>query len=131
MFAGYLDLLNVGLMQASLEARFTPRLLDACDLILRDAITNPSSALIVALARRCIACRDISGVPFLDSDLHCLSWAARTLFELKVLTAYIAASPDNLERFKKEMYVDANDALRRAATASFSVALIMGTAQPR
>ena len=98
---------------AILEARFTPRILEACKKIRQTQTDTPwYNDVLVGLALRCYSLQEHLKRGYKESDAHYMSWAARTLLELKVWSVYVTTSEDNVKRFHQDMYVDANTAFR-------------------
>lgn len=51
---------------------------------------------------------------FVEADVQYLSWAGRSLLELKFFTEYCLASDENMSRFVRDAYVDASTAFEVA-----------------
>jgi hypothetical protein len=107
---------EVDVILSVLSARFTPKSLETCELVLQEASFehNEAATVVAFIARRCHNLQQHLTRGFAEGDIQYLAWAARTLFELKVFSEFVMQSDENRKRFIKDAFVDASSAMQVA-----------------
>ena len=99
---------------AALDERYSPKRDTAFKSLMTEDPAEPgiARAIISMLAGRAFSLQTHMKRAFREGDIQYLSWAARSLLELKFFTEFCLSSDQNMARFKKDAFIDASTALQ-------------------
>jgi hypothetical protein len=80
-------------------------------LMLAASEEHTPATIAAMMAQRAFSLKTHLTRAFIEGDVQYLSWAGRSLLELKFFAAFATSSDEKMARFKKDAFVDASTAL--------------------